>query len=165
MCLKILYALVIAIGLSGLANSFTLDAVGYAGSELALNPASILVSGYGELVFEAKSGSALVVNCAYQNTPGIGVQNLRFDPSDAVKITSTGVESLKMNMPSTAEERYDCHPQIDLIAPTAFVSALQDDGEHVNSDSGEKVGVQIPEPTTAILGLIGCVVLGICRRR
>ncbi len=165
MHIKIPLVAAIAIGLSSHANSFTLDAVGYAGSELSLNPASVLVPGYGELVFEAGTSSALVVNSAYETVAETDGGNLRFDPADAVKIISVCMKPVNPDGTATEEERYDFHPQIDLITPLAFRSFLQEDEERVDPDSGEIVGVQIPEPTAAIFGLIGIAALGLFHRR
>ena len=66
MKMKIPLIAALVAGLPMASSAFTLDAVGYEGSELSLNPLSIFVPGYGIVIFEAAAGSTLVVNSAYR---------------------------------------------------------------------------------------------------
>ncbi len=83
----------LVVGLPMAASAFTLDAVGYDGGELSLNPATVSVPGYGMLIFETALGMPLVVNSGYENSHEVGHPLLRFDPNDSVKITFDGVPS------------------------------------------------------------------------
>ncbi len=164
MKMKIPLIAVLAAGMPALASAFTLDAVGYGGSELSLNPVSVLVPGYGELVFEAAVGTSIVVNSAYQNDNGFGGPSLSFDQNEAIKITFNGLQPLNVDFDFvglSAGENFVV--QKDLFTPQAFLVTLQGggDGAGLYSVSWNTV----PEPTSALLGLIGTVGFAFRRRR
>jgi hypothetical protein len=116
-------------GMPVISGGFTLDAVGFGGSELSLNPVSVFVPGYGELIFEAAVGSALVVNSAYQNDNGFGGPSLNFDQNDAIKITFNGLEPLKVDFDFNGVSAGESFMvQKDLFTPQAFLVTLQGGG-------------------------------------
>lgn len=128
MKLPLLAALVA--GLPMASGAFTLDAVGYEGSELSLNPLSIYLPGYGFVDFQAAFGSALVLNSAYGNDNGFGGPSLSFDQNDAIKITFAGMKPLNTDFNFvgvlTGEE---FTVQKDLFTPQPFIVTLKGSGD------------------------------------
>ena len=127
-------------------HAFTLDAAGYEGGDMAKDPFSVLVPGYGEVVFESDLGAPLVVDPAYGNGKGFKGASLRFNPQDAVKISSPG---------RTNGET--------ILASRDFSVAFQSEGD--GSEPHATVWSAIPEPATAGLGLLGISALLLGRRR
>ncbi|MEY3896842.1 MAG: hypothetical protein RLZZ214_2362 [Verrucomicrobiota bacterium] len=153
-------------GLPMAASAFTLDAVGYEGSELSLNPVSVFVPGYGELIFEAAVGSTLVVNSAYQNDNGFGGPSLSFDQNEAVKITFNGLPPLNVDFDFVGVSAGESFVvQKDLFTPQAFLVTLQGGGDGAGLYAVSWNTEVIPEPTSAMLGLIGTAVFAFRRRR
>lgn len=166
MKMKIPLIAALVAGMPAISCGFTLDAVGYGGSELSLNPVSILVPGYGELIFEAAVGSALVVNSAYQNDNGFGGPSLNFDQNDAIKITFNGLEPLNVDFDFvgvSAGENFVV--QKDLFTPQAFIVTMQGGGDGAGLYAVSWNTQAIPEPTSALMGLIGTAVFAFRRRR
>lgn len=153
-------------GMPAISSAFTLDAVGYGGSELSLNPQSVFVPGYGELIFEAAVGSALVVNSAYENDNGFGAPSLSFDENEAVKITFNGLDPLNVDFDFvgvSAGENFVV--QKDLFTPNAFLVTLQGSGDGAGLYAISWNTEAVPEPTSAMLGLIGTAIFAFRRRR
>ena len=146
------------------AGAFTLDAVGYGGSELSANPETVNVDGYGDLVFESVSGSTLVVNSAYQNDNGFGGPSLNFKSGDVVRITFTGLDPLNVDFDFvglSAGESFTIEP--DTFTPQAFLLTFNgtDEGAGLYAVSWNVV----PEPSSALLGVLGASLLVFRRRR
>lgn len=166
MKMKIPLIAALAAGMPVISSGFTLDAVGYSGDELSLNPVSVLVPGYGELIFEAAVGSALVVNSAYQNDNGFGGPSLNFDQNDAIKITFNGLEPLNVDFDFVGVSAGESFVvQKDLFTPQAFLVTLQGGGDGAGLYAISWKTQAIPEPTSALLGLIGTAVFTFRRRR
>jgi hypothetical protein len=156
----------LAASIPAISSGFTLDAVGYGGSELSLNPVSVFVPGYGELIFEAAVGSALVVNSAYQNDNGFGGPSLNFDQNEAIKITFNGLEPLNVDFDFVGVSAGASFVvQKDLFTPQAFLVTLQGGGDGAGLYAISWNAQAIPEPTSALLGLIGTAVFVFRRRR
>lgn len=146
------------------ASAFTLDAVGYGGSELSLNPVSVSVPGYGELIFEAAVGTTIVVNSAYQNDNGFGGPSLSFDQNEAIKITFNGASPLNVDFDFVGQSVGESFVvQKDLFTPQAFLVTFQGSGDGAGLYAVSWQAV--PEPTSAMLGLIGTAVFAFRRRR
>lgn len=166
MKLKIPLLAALLAGLPMASSAFTLDAVGYEGSELSLNPLSIFVPGYGFVIFEAVPGSTLVINSAYENDNGFGGPSLSFDQNEAVKITFGGLEPLDVDFDFvglSAGESFVV--QKDLFAPQTFLVTLQGGGDGAGLYAVSWNAECVPEPTSAMLGLIGTAVFAFRRRR
>lgn len=162
MKMKLLLVAALVAGLPVISSAFTLDAVGYEGDVLSLNPESVFIPGYGELIFEAAVGSALVVNSAYQNGNGFGGPSLNFDPNEAVKITFNSLEPLNVDFDFVGLSVGESFVvQKDLFTPQAFLVTFQGGGAGVYAVSWDVV----PEPAAATLGLIGIALLILRRRR
>ncbi len=154
------------IGMQAISSAFTLDAVGYEGTEISTNPLSVFVPGYGELVFEAAVGSSLVVNSAYQNDNGFGGPSMSFDQNEAVKITFKGAEPLNVDFDFvgvSAGENFVV--QKDLFTPQAYLVTLQGGGDGAGLYAISWNTECVPEPTSALLGLVGGAVFAFRRRR
>lgn len=147
-----------------LGNAFTLDAVGYEGGILANSPVSILIPGYGELVFQANIGSSLVVDSAYRNDNGFGGPSLNFDQNEAVKITFNGPEPLNVDFDFVGQSAGESFViEKDLFTPQAFVVTLKGEGDGAGLYAMSWNAV--PEPSAAALGLVGSLLLLVRRRR
>ena len=153
------------LGMHAISSAFTLDAVGYGGSELALNPVSVFVPGYGELVFEAATGSSLPVNSAYQNDNGFGGPSLSFDQNEAIKITFKGAQPLNVDFDFVGVSVGESFVvQKDLFTPQAFLVTLQGSGDGAGLYAISWTQT-VPEPTSALLGLMGGAFFAFRRRR
>ena len=157
---------VIVAGIPALSSAFTLDISGYTGSaELSLDPVSVQVAGYGELIFEAVGNSALVVNSAYENDNGFGGPSLSFDQNESVKITFNGLEPLDVDFDFVGVSAGESFVvQKDLLNPT-FTVTLNGKGNGAGLYAISWNTECIPEPSSAILGLMGTAVLAFRRRR
>lgn len=158
-------AAVLIAGLPSISSAFTLDFAGYIGTVVQSgSPLSINVPGYGNVNFDVGAGSPLVVNSAYLNDNGFGAPSLSFDENEAVKITFAGLKPLNVDFDyvgvSVGE---DFVAQKDLFTPQAFIVNLQGagDGAGIYSVSWNAV----PEPTSAMLGLVGTAIFAFRRRR
>ena len=163
-----LAAALIAISTS-VGNAFTLDAVGYEDGVLSGSPVSIFVPGYGVLVFEAATGSSLVVNDAYLNDNGCGAPSLSFDQNEAVKVTFNGAQPLNVDFDFvgvSAGEKFDVQTLTDgLFTPQAYLVTLQGSGDGAGLYSISWNTECVPEPTSAMLGMFGALAFILRRRR
>ena len=145
-------------------QAFTLDAVGYEGGILEQNPFSVFVPGYGEIVFEAAPGSSLVVNSAYQNDNGFGGPSLSFDENESVKITFTGADPLNLDFDFVGQSVGETFViEKDLLTPQAFLITLQGKGNGAGLYAASWDVQCVPEPSTAVIGLLSSLLL--LRRR
>ncbi|RYG96814.1 MAG: hypothetical protein EON58_11195 [Alphaproteobacteria bacterium] len=153
-------------GMPMVSSAFTLDAAGYSGAEVSLNPVSVFVPGYGELIFEAAPGSTLVVNSAYENDNGFGGPSLNFDQNESVKITFNGLEPLNVDFDFvglSAGENFIV--QKDLFTPQAYLITFQGAGDGAGLYAISWNTQCVPEPTSAMLGFFGAAVFAFRRRR
>ncbi len=145
-------------------SAFTLDAVGYEGGVLSRNPFSVFVPGYGELVFETGPNSSLVVDSAYRNDNGFGGPSLNFDQDESVRIIFNGPEPLNVSFDFVGQSVGESFViEKDLFTPQAFVVTLRGQGDGAGLYS---IGWNaIPEPSTAVLGVLGATMLVFRRKR
>ncbi len=138
-------------GLISMGDAFTLDAAGYEGGALARDPFSVLIPGYGEVVFETETGAPLVVDPAYANGIRFGGSPLIFEPDDLVKV----------GFPPPSG---DGMPPAAAGFPPQYAQSVFQGGDDA---SGLQANVwnAIPEPASAGLGLVGVVALLLGRRR
>jgi hypothetical protein len=151
-------------GLCATGSAFTLDFVGLVGTSLPPNPLTINIPLYGDVVFEAANGSTLVIDEKYKNDNGFGAPSLSFDQNEAVKITFKGLQPLNVDFDFvgvSSGESFTVQP--DLFTDQAFLVNLQ--------GSGDGAGIYqiswtaVPEPTSSLLGAMGCALLVLRRRR
>jgi len=145
-------------------KGFTLDFVGYEGTTLPPNPLVINVPGYGDVRFDAANGSTLQVDNAYQNDNGSAAPSLSFDQGEAIQVTFLGAQPLNVDFDFvgvSAGESFTVQP--DLFKSQSFIINLQ--------GSGDGAGLyaiswtQVPEPTSAMLGVLGSALIVLRRRR
>jgi hypothetical protein len=154
-------AVIVSIHLS---SAFTLDAVGYNGSELAQTPASIFLPGYGELIFEAAEDNILVVSSAYQNDNNSVGPELSFDEKDTIKITANGREPQDSDFDFVAQSAAETISiQRDAPSPQVFQVTLKGSSEGAGLKSIKPTSANIPEPTSVALGLLA--LCGLITRR
>ena len=153
-------------GMPVISSAFTLDIVGYGGAELSLDPVSVFVPGYGELIFEAVAGTTLPVNSLYENDNGFGGPSLSFDQNETVKISFNGLEPLNVDFDFVGVSNGESFVvQKDLFTPQAFLVSLQGEGDGAGLYAISWNTEAIPEPTSALLGLVGTAVFAFRRRR
>lgn len=156
-----LWAALVA-GFPFVASGFTLDAVGYEGSELARNPPSIFLPGYGEVVFDAGTQDPIGVTPAYQNESGDGGSKPSFQPNQAVRI---------LQVDSAAPEEVQDYTRQDFGMHTDPFNprlAVTRDSRHLNEAGIQLTALKtqsIPETASGVLGLLGTVILIFLRRR
>lgn len=159
----------LAFAIPAISDGFTLDAAGYVGlggTDLTLNPVSVFVPGYGELVFEAAIGSSIIVNSAYQNDNGFGGPSLSFDQNEAIRITFKGLQPLNVDFDFvgvSAGENFVV--QKDLFTPQAFLVTLQGGGDGAGLYAISWTTQAVPEPSAALLGMMGTAIFAFRRRR
>ena len=154
------------IGMQAISAAFTLDAVGYGGSELTTTPVSVSVAGYGELIFEAIEGSSLPVNSAYLNDNGFGGPSISFDQGESIKITFVGSQPLNVNFDFVGVSAGESFLfQKDLINSQAYNITLQGEGDGAGLYAISWNTEAVPEPTSALLGLMGGAFFAFRRRR
>lgn len=163
--MKIKYPLVAAllIGMQAVSSAFTLDIATYQGP-LSSTPASINVPFYGEVSFEWGAGSNLVINSDYQNDNGFGGPSLNFDNGESLKVTFNGAAPLNVNFDFVGVSVGEYFAvSTDLINPQAYNITFNGagDGAGLYAVSWNTV----PEPTSAMLGLLGGAFFAFRRRR
>ena len=145
---------VLLLGALAASHAFTLDIASNEVTEFGQGPRSIFVPGYVEVAFESGLDGALMVDSAYASTSRIEVP----PPSG-----ETPVE------PSIDETAADTDPGYVKIAnrktsgqsPARQVTTFQPaDSQHENPQGGWNA---VPEAASAMLGLIGTLIL--LRRR
>lgn len=162
--MKTKLALIVALscGLCASGSAFTLDFVGLVGTPLPPK-LTINVPGYGTVDFEASIGSTLVVDNAFESG-GFGGPSLTFAQDDTVKVTFNGVQPINVEFAFvgvSTGEAFDVQP--DLFNTQAYVVILEGSG---NGAGIQRVSwEQVPEPTSALLGTLGCALLLVRRRR
>jgi hypothetical protein len=156
---------VLLCGLTAVSNAFTLDFVGYEGSTLPPNPLVIPIPGYGDVVFEAVPGSSLVVNNAFQNDNGSAGPTLSFNSGEAVKITFAGLQPLDVDFEYSGVSVGEFFVATqDAMNSKAFLLTLN--GTQTGAAGLQSISWNaVPEPTSALLGVLGGAVLVLRRRR
>lgn len=131
-------------------DAFTLDAAGYQGGDLARDPLSLRVAGYGEMVFESDRGAPLVVTSGYESVSVPRAIPLNFELREVVKLSVSGKASDEYSVSMSDFQSF------------AGISTTNQDKEVKVSTSVWKT---IPEPASAGLGLAGMLLLLMGRRR
>lgn len=160
----IAYAIACLCGSMAVTSAFTLDFVGYDGTTLPNNPLVIFVPGYGDVRFDAGNGSSLVVNSAYQNDDGSAAPSLSFDEGEALQVTFLGAQPLKVDFDFVGVspgENFTAQP--DLFGNQSYIINLQGGGDGAGLYAIS--WTQVPEPASAMLGVIGSALLVLRRRR
>ncbi|MFT4175684.1 MAG: PEP-CTERM sorting domain-containing protein [Luteolibacter sp.] len=164
MKIKAPLAAVLSVALTAAASAFTLDAVGYEGQSLPLEPVTIHVPGYGDLIFHAGPGSTLSVGSDYQNDNGFGGPSLNFNERDTVRITFVGPEALNVDFDFVGLSSGESFIiQQDPFDSQSYVLTLQGSGDGAGLYAISWTAV--PEPTSALLGVLGGAMLVFRRRR
>lgn len=148
-----------------LASAFTLDFSGYNGLVLSAAPVAIPVPGYGNVVFQAVPLGQLPVSNLYVNDNGFGGPSLNFEPGESLRITFEGAQPLNVDFDFvglSVGELFVITP--DPAVAQAYVLTY-------NPTPGDGAGLyaiswqQVPEPASAMLGLLGTAVFTLRRRR
>lgn len=156
---KLFIAAAVLICLPSVASAFSLDFTGVApGTTIPPNPLTISVPGYGNVTFEALIGSNLVVQ------PVSGTPAIAFDQEEGLRISFEGVGITDVSFAYVGVsigESFLVTP--DPNVANQFIMTLQGSG-----DGAGLSGVTwnaVPEPSSALLGVIGASLLVLRRRR
>ena len=164
--MKIKIPLVVAFfaAIPALSSAFTLDFAGYDGTTVAAVPLVIFVPGYGNVTFEALNGASLPIDNAYLNDNGFGGPSLNFDPREAVRVSFNAAAPLNVDFDFvgvSTNEGFDI--QNDLFTPQSFLITFT--GPSTGAGLYAVSWNQVPEPASAMLGLVGTAVFALRRRR
>lgn len=156
---KLITAAAAYICLSTVGSAFSLDFTGIAlGTTLPPNPLTISVPGYGNVTFEAGIGSNLIVQ-DFSGTPAIA-----FDQGESVRVSFEGIDITDVTFSYAGVSVGESF----LIAPdpnvaNQFILTMQGAGDGAGL-TGATWNV-VPEPSSALLGVIGASLLVLRRRR
>lgn len=144
------------------AHAFTLDFVGVNGANLPPSPLVISVFGYGEVSFAPGFGtSALEVGNQYQNDAGTVRTSLEMDANESIVVTFLGADPLNVDFDIIGLGVGESVGLVQLSSTSFIVSAQGGDGAGLQSVSWGAV----PEPSSALLGAAGALILTLRRRR
>jgi hypothetical protein len=129
-------------------------------------PLTINVPGYGDVAFNPVLGSVLEIGENYE-TNGDPTRGLEFDPSDIVEVDFLGVDVF--NVEFDFVDISNGEAQIVSGQPNTFETSLLVIPA-LNSDANGTSLVEVrfdavPEPASAMLGLLGTCLLFLRRRR
>lgn len=145
--------------LPSVASAFSLDFTGVApGTPIPPNPLTISVPGYGNVTFEAIIGSNLVVQ------PVSGTPAIAFDQGEGVRVSfeGIGVENVSFAYSGVSiGESFLVTP--DPNVANQFIVTMQGTGDGAGL-TGATWNV-VPEPSSALLGVLGASLLVLRRRR
>lgn len=139
-----------------LGDAFTLDAAGYNGADLPQDPASIQITGYGEVIFEAPEGMPIMVNSGYMHDTLPPSPDRDFDQANAVRIVLNDHESSEAGLIFAGIPAADEQP-----APLS----KQHDFNVASTEAKVANPNRIPETASAVLGLLGAALLLLRRLR
>ena len=153
-------------GLTAISNAFTLDFAAYEGATIPPSPLVVPVPGYGNVTFEATIGSPLIVDDTHENDDGTGSPSLNMDNGEIVKVSFTGLAPINVKFDFvgvSVGEYFTVQP--DMFDPQAFIVTMNGPGNGAGIYAINWSQVQVPEPTSAMLGVIGGALFAFRRRR
>lgn len=153
--------LIFGILLSLPAAAFTLDFSSDVGASIPPD-LTVNVFGYGDVEFSAGFGSVLEVGNKFQNDDGSAAASLQMVGGDTVNITFLGTQPLNVDFDFVGVGVGEVF-QTFQTGPQSYFVALQSsaNGAGIASVSFNVV----PEPSTALLSLVGAFALALRRRR
>lgn len=159
-------------GLSATGSAFTLDFVSVPTGTVIPPNLTIAVAGYGDVQFSQEGSSNLVVDNQYASAPPATTSpSLNFDANESVKITFLGAEPTDIDFAwvgVSIGETFNVAPQ---ASPNEFIVTLVNIGSGPSPATNSGAGLyqinfnQVPEPSSALLGLVGATMLVIRRKR
>lgn len=160
----------VSCGLTAVSSAFTLDFTSVpVGTTIPPN-LTINVPGYGDVRFSPVGTSELVVDNQYASAPPATTSpSLNFDAGDGVEITFLGLEPTDIDFAWVGASLGETFiPAI--VSSSEFVVTLTNLG---TPPSGSNSGAglyqinfnQVPEPSSALLGVLGASMLIIRRKR
>ncbi len=164
---KIPFLAAFAAFVPALAGAFTLDFASYNGTLVNVGaPLVVNVPGYGNVIFEALPVASLPVSNLYVNDNGFGGPSLNFDPRESVKVTFEGLQPLNVDFDFvgvSVGEQFAVAP--DAVNSKAFILTYTDTAVSNGAGLYAVSWNQVPEPASAMLGVIGTAVFALRRRR
>ncbi len=163
-------------GLSAVGSAFTLDFRNYSTgvpipTGTTVQPALVInVPGYGNVQFDAVGTSVLVVNGDYENdSPGNTTSpSLNFDIGEAVKVTFLGAQPVDVVWATVGLNTGEYFITQEGSTAKEFIVTLGGSNPNAaNRGAGlYEVGFQqVPEPSAALLGVLGASMLVLRRKR
>lgn len=157
-------------GLSSAASAFTLDFIGDEGTTLPADTLVITILGYGDVRFEARDASVLSVGNDFENDgPGQTTSpSLNFDTGESATITFLGLQPINVQFDTVGLNTGEFFVTSPGSTANEFIIALNGIAFQPGTSGAGlfQVGFdQVPEPSSALLGLIGSSLLVLRRRR
>lgn len=157
---------------SALSQAFTIDfnaLVVPSGTTItAATPLTVDVAGYGDVKFEVGGSDVVQVGNTYQNDAGTTIVNsLEMDAGDTVLVTFLGPEALNVDFDIAGLTPGEESVQITQHAILTFEFQVNTIG-NPGSDGAGIAAVSwtaVPEPSSALLGMLGVGALVLRRRR
>jgi hypothetical protein len=153
--MKLTLSAALLVAASATSHAFTFNFSGYEGSELPPTVIEAPVPGYGTVRF---------VDNTHQNSDGSGAPSLSFQTNESVKVTFIGLNPKDVNFDfvgvSTGEYFVT---ELDPVTPQAYIVTMR--GVSGNAGLYAVDWNQIPEPSSALLGVLAGAVCVLRRRR
>ncbi len=157
-------------GLCSVGSAFTLDFNSVPSGTNVPPTLIISVPGYGNVQFDPVGTAALVVDNSYENDgPGQTTSpSLNFDSTEQVKITFLGAQPINVEFDWVGLNAGEFFTASAGSTASEFIVTLNGTAfEQQNNGAGlYQIGFQqVPEPSAALLGVIGASMLVLRRRR
>lgn len=144
------------------AQAFTLDFTAYNGTNITSgSPLTIFVPGYGNVVFSTIGSQVLSINASY--APGISIA---IEPTEVLLVNFAGPYA-----PDNIDEVSFGFNGLSGIDGLSLVSLNPTTVQMTMGSGGNGAGLRdvtftaVPEPSTAVLGVIGTLAMVLRRRR
>ncbi|MCP5536086.1 MAG: PEP-CTERM sorting domain-containing protein [Akkermansiaceae bacterium] len=175
MKLKTLIIAAISLGATALSQAFTLDfnalvsanVVALGDTVTSGTPLTVNVAGYGDVRFEVGGTDVVEVGNSYANDSGTVKTSLEMDPGDTVLVTFLGPDALNVDFDIVGLTPGEEVVQITQHAIRTFEFQVNTIGNPGSDGAGIAAisWTSVPEPSSAILGMLGAGALVLRRRR
>jgi len=168
---KTLFIAAISLAASAVSQAFTIDfnalVVPSGTTVSAGTPLTINVAGYGDVRFEVGGTDVVQVGTTYSNDSGTVINSLEMDSGETVLVTFLGPEALNVNFdiagvtPGEEVAQISQNPVRTAEFQVNLIGNAGSDGAGITAVSWTSV----PEPSSALMGMLGLSVLVLRRRR
>ena len=175
MKLKTILIAAISMGATALSQAFTIDFNALvSATPLALGdtvtsstPLTINVTGYGDVLFEVGGTDVVEVGNSYENDSGTVETSLEMDAGDTVLVTFLGPDALNVDFDIVGLTPGEEVVQITQHAIRTFEFQVNTTGNPGSDGAGIAAisWTAVPEPSSALLAMLGVGALVLRRRR
>lgn len=172
MKIKTLLIAAFSVAATAVTQAFTIDfnalVVPLGTTVTSATPLTINVAGYGDVKFEVNGSDVVQVGNTYANDAGTSVQNsLEMDGGDTVIVTFLGPDAINVDFDVIGVTPGEEAVQVTQSALRTYEFQLNTIA-NPGSDGAGLAAVSwtaVPEPSSALLGLIGACAIVLRRRR